>query len=141
MRALALLVAAALAAPAVAHNTYGEDDRQQVGTRFLASPETADAQRARQMQKRIARCMYDRDKDKAVALLQHSDFQRIDYDSLAIGPDKLFDQFEISSCMEIVMHQDEYQISMKYQWATMRNLLAEEAYLDARPDGLKPAEL
>jgi len=137
MRKLVLLsLALALSAQAGAKEPFKIDDEQQVGTRFLQAAESVDAQRGRAMQKLVAHCIYDRDKQEAVRLLTNSDFSRIDFDALGVSPDKAFEKFEISSCIEFVMSQNEYKMYMQFPLATMRNLLAEEAYLDDHRDGL-----
>ena len=131
--------AVTLATPAQAQ---AQDDQQagsQVGTRFLRAPESVDAGQGRWMQKRVGNCVFNRHKDEARLLLANSDFYTIDYDAAGLDPDTLFDEMEVGYCMGRLMrgaNNRTYQLNMQIQFSTLRNLLAEEAYLrdyDAPP--------
>lgn len=126
----------AIPAPVLAQDDDpGLDPAMQVGTRFLLEPESVDAQTARYLQKRIANCIYNRQEETVERLLANSDFYQIDYDAVGIAPDSLFDDLEMSHCMGRVMQGRYRELYMRFQHSTIRNLLAEEAYLatvDAR---------
>lgn len=107
----------------------GLDPATQVGTRFLLEPESVEAQTARYLQKRIANCIYNRDEETVEHLLANSDFYQIDYAAVGIASDALFDDLEMSHCMGRVMQGRYRELYIRFQNATIRNLLAEEAYL------------
>ncbi len=106
--------------------------RSQVGTRFLREPETADAAEARYMQKRVARCVYDRNEDEVRELLANSNFYSIDFAAIGYESETFFEEFGVRSCIGRLMRRADnrtYQMYMSIQYSTLRNLLAEEAYL------------
>ena len=118
--------------PAAAQDAWDEpilDAEQQVGTRFLIEPETADASEARYLQKRVANCVWNRHEDEVRAMLVASDYDTIDYQTLGITPDSFGDDFDIGYCIGRAMTGRYRHLGMRYQLSTMRNLLAEEAYL------------
>ena len=126
---------AALATP-VAAQDYSDPNinnaGMQTGTRFARAPETADAAEARWMQKRVANCAFNRNTEKAREILENSDFYSIRFDDFGQDPDALFDDLEVNHCMGRLMrgaNNRTYQTYMQMQYSTMRNLLAEEAYL------------
>lgn len=127
------------AAPAMAQDVesgaYNED--QQIGTRFQREPETASAAEARWMQKRVVNCTFNRNREESVELLANSNFYQIDFDALGWSSDEFWDDFEINHCIGRLMRgADNQNISMymQIQYSTLRNLLAEEAYLRTNDD-------
>lgn len=125
----------AIPAPVLAQDDdRGLDPAMQVGTRFLLEPESVEAQTARYLQKRIANCIYNRHEEVVGRVLANSDFYQIDYDAVGIASDALFDDLEMSHCMGRVMQGRYRELYMRFQNSTIRNLLAEEAYL-ATVDG------
>ncbi len=136
MRA-AILGGLAIAAFAWPVSALAQDDSgglgpaTQVGSRFLLEPETVEAQTARYLQKRIVNCIYNRHEEAVERLLTNSDFYQIDYGAVGIEPDALFDDLEMSHCMGRVMQGRYRELYIRFQNATIRNLLAEEAYLAA----------
>jgi hypothetical protein len=110
------------------------EGEQQIGTRFLQEPESVEAGRARQMQKVVARCSFNRNKDEATELLAKSDFFQIDYDALDTDAEEVFEDFNIDDCIGRAMRQSEFKMYMQFPHRTMRNLLAEEAYLHYQRD-------
>lgn len=112
----------------------------QVGTRFKQSPETAEESDARQMQKRIAKCVFYRNKDDVRALLVNSDFDRIDFDAIESDPDTLFDDLDFGDCLGRAMKHSQYKIYATMRYSTLRNLLAEEAYLKDNDEASKLSE-
>jgi len=125
----AFAIAVVFSAPALAQEVDYEFERSEVGTRFLREPETADAQAARWMQKRIANCMFNRDEERIRELLVNSDFYTIDFEAISADPDEFFEDYEVSHCMGRVMRGRYRELAISYQYSTIRNLLAEEAYL------------
>lgn len=137
LAAMTLASSLAATAPAVAQERpEWEKERErmtaphlQTGTRFLREPETADAAQARGMQKEIASCMYRKKRADSDTLLANSDFFTIDFDASGIDREDGLDDLGLGDCMKRVMKHGTYQMYMSYQFSTMRNLLAEEAYL------------
>jgi len=133
---LALALAALAAQPAAvsAQDAAEIEGEQQVGTRFLQEPESVEAGRARQMQKVVARCSFSRNKEETTELLAKSDFFQIDYDALDTDAEEVFEDFNIDDCIGRAMRQSEFKMYMQFPHRTMRNLLAEEAYLHYQRD-------
>lgn len=105
----------------------------QTGTRFFKEPETASAAEARSMQKRVARCIFDRKKRQVRDVLQNSNFYEIHFDALPYEMDEMFDQLGFSPCLGRLMRGADnttYQMYARMQYSTLRNLLAEEAYIE-----------
>jgi len=125
----ALAVTAVISMPAMAQDDGYEFDGSQVGTRFVQEPESVDARTGRWLQKRIANCMFNRDEERMRELLINSDFYSIDFDTLSAEPNEFFEDFEVSHCMSRVMRGRYRELEIRYQYSTIRNLLAEEAYL------------
>ncbi|WP_271077737.1 hypothetical protein [Aurantiacibacter sp. MUD61] len=129
----------AVATPAIAQEIergeFGEE--QMIGTRFEREPETADAAEARWMQKRVANCTFNRNREESVELLANSNFYQIHFDALSYSDEEFWDDFEINYCIGRLMRgADNRNLSMymQIQFSTLRNLLAEEAYLRANDD-------
>lgn len=108
----------------------------QTGTRFKQVPETADQAEARGLQKRIAKCVYFRNKSTVRAMLAHSDMDRIDFDAFDQEADTLFDDLDVAQCIGTVMRGSQYRMAMRIAHATLRNLLAEEVYLQDNKDAV-----
>ena len=135
---IARMGAALVATPNAAQEHDSEIDRERdrflrpeapIGTRFKQEPQTASVSDARQMQKRLAKCVYYANKDDANALLVNSDFDRIDFDAIDTDADELFDKLDFGRCLGRAMKQSQYKVYATMRYDTLRNLLAEEAYL------------
>ncbi len=135
MRSAIIFIAAAASAvalPAQAQDAGENNNGLQTGTRFERAPETANAAEARWMQKRVANCVFNRNKAEVRELLANSDFYSIQFDRIEQEPETLFDDLEVSFCIGRLMRgvdDQAYHTYMQIQYATLRNLLAEEAYL------------
>lgn len=136
IRFLLAVLAFSLSFPAFAQDDDFERKRDrfmepdsQLGTRFKQSPETASETDARQMQKRLARCVFYGNEEEIAELLANSDFDRIDFDATAFTSDEFFDDIDFGRCLGRSMKQSQYKILARIQYSTLRNLLAEEAYL------------
>ena len=136
-----LLLAAGLAVPASSQNDDFERERDrflkaesQIGTRFKQEPEAASETDARQMQKRLARCIYYGSRKEIDVLLANSDFDRIDFDATEFESETFFDDVNFGRCLGRAMKHSQYKIYASMQYSTLRNLLAEEAYLHANKD-------
>lgn len=136
MRALlpfVLLLGAGFPAEAAwAQDDVHPNTELQTGTRFAREPETAGAAEARWMQKRVAMCVFNRNRDEVRAILANSNFYSIDFDAVDHEPDTIFDDLEVSFCMGRLMRgadNETYRLYMNVPFSTLRNLLAEEAYL------------
>lgn len=106
------------------------------GTRFKQVPETADQAEARGLQKRIAKCVFFRNKDTVRELLAHSDMDRIDFAAFDQEAETLFDDLDVAECMGTVMRSSQYRMYMRIPYPTLRNLLAEEVYLQDNKGGV-----
>ena len=135
-----IFVTAIMAATAlVSLPVQAQDDQQrennnsmQTGTRFQRAAETPDAGRGRMMQKRVANCMFNRHKDEVRTVLANSNFYSVDFDAIGVEQDDWFDDLEMDYCIGRLMRGADnrtYHTYMQVQYSTMRNLLAEEAYL------------
>jgi hypothetical protein len=142
MRAVALALAAlACAVPAAAQDEDGERKRDrflapdsQIGTRFLRAPETAQESEARERQKRLARCIFYGRKDEVREVLANSDFDRIDFAATRFTGETFFDELDFTNCLGRAMKNSQYKIYVTMPYGTLRNLLAEEAYLHDNKD-------
>ncbi len=135
--ALASLVAVSVVLPGTAmaqvEDFPDNNSGMQTGSRFSRAPETADQAEARWMQKRVANCVWNRNEDEVRRLLANSDFYQIDYAEAGVNSDTLFDDLEVGYCMGRLMQgvaNRTLQMYMQIQYSTLRNLLAEEAYLN-----------
>ena len=136
---LALMIAAtamACAGPLGAQDDRFLDPELQTGSRFKQALETAGQAEAREMQKRVARCVFERKQDKVRNLLVHSDFNSIDFEAMGQDPGTWFDDFDVDQCMGRAMKYGQYKLRMIMPYATMRNLLAEEVYLNDHKQAL-----
>ncbi|MWV27909.1 hypothetical protein [Aurantiacibacter rhizosphaerae] len=135
IRSTCLAAAATLAlssVPAQAQDARENNNGLQTGTRFEREPETPDAAKGRWMQKRVANCVFNRDKDAVREILANSDFYSIQFDSIDSDPETLFDDLNVEHCIGRLMRGADnrvYHTYMQIQYSTLRNLLAEEAYL------------
>lgn len=134
MRALLALVVAPVLIWGVPVTAQDDAERflepgLQTGTRFKQVPETAEQGEARGLQKRVAKCVYFRNKDVVRTLLAHSDMDRIDFDAFDQASETLFDDLDVAECIGTVMRSSQYRMYMRIPYATLRNLLAEEVYL------------
>ncbi len=120
------------AVPSQAQDANENNNGLQTGTRFEREPETADAAQARWMQKRVANCVFNRNKDEAREILANSNFYSIQFDDFDQDPETLFDDLNVDFCIGRLMRGADnraYYTYMQIQYSTLRNLLAEEAYL------------
>ncbi|MGE5952208.1 MAG: hypothetical protein ACM308_01095 [Qipengyuania vulgaris] len=131
-----LIMAVALTAPAVAQDTMTEAELDRflkpeapIGTRFKQEPETASVSDARQMQKRLAKCVYYGNKTELNELLANSDFSRIDFSALEFSSEEFFDEIDFGRCLGRAMKGSQYKVYATMRYDTLRNLVAEEAYL------------
>lgn len=102
------------------------------GTRFKKAPESPDAAKGRWMQKRVANCVSNRSKDEVRKLLANSNFYSIDFEQAGFEAETMFDDLGVSYCIGRLMRGADnrvYQMYMQIQYSTLRNLLAEEVYL------------
>lgn len=148
MRHLAIAMAAltwCLGTQSVRAQDPGENNNGlQTGTRFEREAETADAAQARWMQKRVANCVFNRNKEEARKILANSNFYSIQFDAIEQDPETLFDDLGVDFCIGRLMRGADnrtYRIYMQIQYSTLRNLLAEEAYLQDfdGPPAIDPA--
>ena len=130
-----------VAFPATAQESDAERERDRflrpeapLGSRFKQEPETASVADARQMQKRVAKCVYYGNKDEFNSLLANSDFGRIDFSALDFEAEDFFDEIDFGRCLGRAMKQSQYKIYVSMRYDTLRNLVAEEAYLYANKD-------
>ncbi len=120
------------AMPALAQDADENNNGLQTGTRFEREAETADAAEARWMQKRVANCVFNRNKEEAREILANSNFYSIQFDAFDQDPETLFDDLNVDFCIGRLMRGADNQVYhtyMQIQYSTLRNLLAEEAYL------------
>ena len=104
----------------------------ETGTRFEREAETASATQARWMQKRVANCVFNRNKDEVREILANSNFYSIQFDAFDQDPETLFDDLNVDFCIGRLMRGADNRVHhtyMQIQYSTLRNLLAEEAYL------------
>ncbi|WP_343346961.1 hypothetical protein WJT74_03590 [Sphingomicrobium sp. XHP0239] len=125
---VAMVTAAGVGASASAQ-VAAVPDEQRVGTRFKQAAETVEAGRTRYMQKRVANCMYNRNRKDIDAVLDNSDFNHIDFKALSLDPKEAMGDWSMSNCISKAMNSREDQMWMQANYSTMRNLFAEEAYL------------
>jgi len=140
-RLIASFLVATIALPAIAQDSEIDRERDrflrpdiQTGTRFKQEPEMASETDARQMQKRLARCVFYAKKEELNTLLANSDFDRIDFDATEFETEEFFDQIKFSRCLGRAMKASQYKIYASMRYSTLRNLVAEEAYLYANKD-------
>ena len=132
---LASLIGVSLCVPAMAQDDDWEKKRDRflrpesvVGTRFKQEPETASETDSRQMQQRLAKCVYYDSMEELDTLLANSDFERIDFSATAFEPGEFFDDIDFSRCIGRAMKSSHYKMMVSMNYSTLRNLLVEEAY-------------
>ena len=142
MRLIAVFLAAAvLATPAQSQDTDWERERDRfmrperpIGSNIPQLPQTADEKESRQMQKRIARCIYTSNRKGIDTLLANSDFHEIEFESTPYKSEEFFDQIGFGRCLTRAMKLSQSKVFATMYYSTLRNLLAEEAYLVANKD-------
>lgn len=110
------------------------DPELQVGTRFMREAETAGESDARKMQKRLARCIFFRNKDHVRKLLANSDFDRINFDALPFDERNFYDEIDFAKCISSATTASSFKLRVSMQYSTLRNLLAEEVYVKDNAD-------
>lgn len=105
------------------------EEESAIGTRFMKQPENAGRDEARELQKRVARCSVYLNKELSRDLLANSDPVRIDFAGFDADPGTLMDDLDIGECIGRAMKHSTYQMQMRFQYATLRALIAEEVYL------------
>ena len=101
----------------------------QTGSRLKRSSESPDKGKLRDMQKRVARCVVFNDKDLSRRMVAASDTSNIDYDSLGMSPNELFDNLDVQNCMGRASRGRSSAMFMSIPMRTLRNLMVEEVYL------------
>lgn len=99
------------------------------GSRVPIKPVQVGQSQAGIIRKRFAQCMYRSARPKAIALLEHSDPVAVDLKNAKVGD--LDDAFNMSSCLSDAMDGGQTEIGTKFGRALLRDMLAEEAYLEA----------
>ncbi|GGD52249.1 hypothetical protein GRI62_05560 [Erythrobacter arachoides] len=128
----AAAAAAVLTVPAQAQSQRQNNNGMQTGTRFQRSAETADPDQGRRMQKQVANCVFSRNREDVRTLLANSNFYNVDFAAAGMDSETLFEDLEVNYCIGRLMRgadNQTYHTYMQIQFATLRNLLAEEAYL------------
>ncbi|TMM49992.1 hypothetical protein [Qipengyuania marisflavi] len=126
---LAIILAAAVAYPVQAQQVPFPESDLATGTRFKRLPENVARDESRMMQKRIVKCSVYRNKDLARQILINSDPVTIDFVALDVDKDDLMDELDISDCIGRSMKNSTYRMQMRFQYQTLRALMAEEVYL------------
>jgi hypothetical protein len=116
-------IALALSAPATAQLR----PEMETGSLTRKRPKAVDPVRAGEIRKEFARCVYRRSKGKATALLNNSDPETVNL--LAAEITDITDEMSMDSCLGSKAGFDESALGMKFSYAFIRDLLAEEAYL------------
>ncbi|MBX7457449.1 hypothetical protein K3152_04245 [Qipengyuania sp. 1NDH17] len=135
--ALASMVATPIAAQDSDHDRRMERflrPESQIGTRFKQEPETAGEAETRQMQKRLAKCVYFGNKEELNELLDNSDFEQIAFADTQFKSGEFFDDIGFGRCIGRVMKRSQYKLAVSVSYSTLRNLIAEEAYLYENKD-------
>jgi len=101
----------------------------QTGSLIPVQPQAVEAARAGEVRKGFARCIYRNAPRKAVALLEHSDPQRVDL--AAAGLKNVSADLGMERCLSAEVGSGQSALGMKFPPAVLRDLLAEEAYLAA----------
>lgn len=128
-RLLGLITAIALSTPAIADPDPFPEEELAIGTRFKQQPENAARDEAREMQKRVVRCSVYGNKELARKVLANSDPVTIDFDAVGIPANELTNELEISRCIGRAMKHSTYKMQMRFQYESLRALMAEEVYL------------
>lgn len=127
-----LFAVACLTAPcaALAHDEYRRDDGSQVGTRFKQKPKVADEARQRMQTNYIALCVLKSVPDRVDWFLRNSDDKEYvkPKGSHSIGTYLVIDQ-----CLGDTMNDMTLESTFFMSTSSIRGLLAEQAYLAARP--------
>jgi hypothetical protein len=99
----------------------------QTGSMIPAKPQTVDKRRFGEVRKEFARCIYFRAKPKAKALLEHSDVLLVDLAGAQIKD--IGSELDLDDCLGEQVGIDESALGMSTHIETLRDMLAEEAYL------------
>jgi hypothetical protein len=90
-------------------------------------PDLLRAADAAVVRKSFARCIYYSSKKTAASYLEHSDLEAVDMNAAGIR-DRVRD-FKMESCLSNEVNNSENALAMRSSATTLRDLLAEEAYL------------
>ena len=103
----------------------------QTGSHIPTKPVTVDRREAGLVKKSFGRCIYRKDQKAAFALLQHSDFMRVDVAAAKIkNVAKIFD---METCLGDQVGAQQSALGYKFPLDTLHVMLAEEAYLSSHP--------
>jgi len=111
----------------------------QTGSLIPVKPRTLEREDAGVVRKHFAQCVYRSAKPKVVALLDHSDAVAVDLPGAHIK--NVSAELNMESCLGDEVGINENALGMKFSVNTLRDLLAEEAYLanDRTPPSLPSA--
>ena len=99
----------------------------QTGSLVAARPQAADPERAALVRKSVARCVYHAATPKVLALLEHSGIESVDAEGAGIKD--FVRDLKLDTCLSDEVGFDENALGMQISQPTLRDLLAEEAYL------------
>jgi hypothetical protein len=126
---LALAMLAAPAAGQLRPEVLAPEVR--TGSRLAVKPRVVDEDRAALIRFGFARCMYRANPRAAASLLENSDPAEVDLQKAGIKD--LGDAFKLERCLGDEALADQDQLGLRMPRLTMRLMLAEQAYLAARP--------
>ena len=97
------------------------------GSIAASRPDVLSAVDAAVVRKNFVRCIYYSSKKTSASYLEHSDFEAVDMNAAGIR-DRVRD-FKMESCLSNEVNNNENALAMRLSATTLRDLLAEEAYL------------
>jgi len=100
----------------------------QTGSMIPVQPKVVDPKDAGIVRKHFARCVYRSSRAKVAALLANSD--PIDVDMAGAKIANLQRDLDMEHCLGAEVGVNQYALSMKFSPGVLRDLLAEEAYLE-----------
>lgn len=146
-------VALAFAAPALAQSN--NDDRTPLGSRikrdrqfptdivnrWRAQTTAVERARSRQMMSQFTKCVYNRSRTDALALLQKTDFGFVQFAQIGLDNERALRIYGFQDCLSRVAETHGTGVNLRWSPAGLRQWLVQEAYFaryGAEPSWVKP---
>ena len=120
---------------------FAQDEPANMPASRLKTPFVeANTDRARKYMKDFAKCVYRRKPERSEKLLRYSDNASINYSAVGFERDEIETKLSLSSCAGDVMDGRQESVVVRISPLSLRNHLAEEAYLSHNASALVIAE-
>jgi hypothetical protein len=141
-RLLTVLLAAAVAIPLPSFAQSNDDDYTPLNSRIQRNrqfptenvnrwrSETSEVSRARSraMMSQFSKCMYNRSREDALALLARTDYGFVTFEQIGLDNDRALRNFGFSNCLSRVANTHGTGVQLRFNAGALRQWLVQEAY-------------